>query len=494
MAVAPHLRSVGRMTSRTLLGLAALALVGCTMGEDDEGGGGVGGKGDGNGECLDPQYGDGVCHADLACGIPDIDCFDTFATDADAAAWLTSQRSSTTLAETDPRFVRARALTDRAWDTYRAVYHLGKLADARLSVVAVDDPTLNAYVTGSPDTGHAVLSVQYHSAILAPEISDDELLGVVFHELAHAVKLHILPEVYDKTQRFYVADGAEPIGSLQADDARVRTHVGEWQNLAWVAGPYAKAELRDLPFGGDFDVVFSTALQAQPNICVAQVTAYNTLRTEIQGSSTGVIDEDLVISAATSTRIRTTLDALASCMRQQGSKPSIRQLFANDPEWTSWLQSVVAANEQWLLDDDDALIAAMILIDDRRTQMRAMKQGFERDLGASWASARFFSTEEEADDVSVRLGKAHKLAAPGVSMLMRRVMGSGAAACDQAIAAQRAPYGVRLDDPHHGDCWRVAHAQQLASEADTSSARRVSAPVAREPWTPTRRPTGEPMY
>ena len=73
--------------------LAVVVMAGCVdagpMEYDIDGDG----KADGNGTCEDAKYGDGTCHIDLACGVPDIDCFQTYASDEEATA---SSRSRTT--------------------------------------------------------------------------------------------------------------------------------------------------------------------------------------------------------------------------------------------------------------------------------------------------------------------------------------------------------------------------------------------------------------
>lgn len=475
------------MTARTMLWLAALSMAGCATdgGGDDSGGG----KGDRGETCEDAQYGDGTCQVDLACGIPDIDCFETFATDADATSWIVGLGGVTALPESDARYVRARALTDRAWEAYTAVNHLGKLADARVSVVVLQNDAINAWVTGSTDWTKAVVSVHFHSAILAPELGDEEILSVVFHELAHITKLHVLPEVKDRTQRFYLADGAEPVGAFQADDARVRSHVLPWIETASLSGGYAKPELVDLPFGGNLGSLFTMLLQPLEAACATQVADVRAVQSEIVAGMSW-LDDDVTATPQLATRIRTNLDRLSACARANNPF-SLAQMLEGDTEWLDYLHTVLPADEQWLLDENDPVTALQILVGDRREKMRATAQTFEREVGAPWTAARYFSTEEEADDVSVRVTKAQKFAAPGVSTLMHRMM-TESAACDGALAKAEVPYGVRLDDSHHGTCWRIAHARQMDAGADTTARRVVD--VERRPWTPTRPSDGRPMY
>jgi len=469
--------------------LCLAALVGCAtddLGGDDTGGG----KGDQGETCTDAQYGDGVCQIGLACGIPDIDCFETFATDADASAWITGLTGQTALPETDALYVRARALTDRAWAAYTAANHLGKLADVRMSVVVLQNDVINAWVSGSTDQTKAAVSVQYHSSILAPELGDEEILAVVFHELAHITKLHVLPEVYEQTQRYYVAAGAEPIGAFQTDDTRVRTHVQEWTKIAALAGAYTRPELKDMPFGGNLGALFTWMVQSLQPACPVQAAEVLTLQNEL-AAGISWLDDDVVATAQQAARIAPALDALGACSRTS-SPLSIATLITGATDWSDYLHTALPADQQWLLDEQDGVTALQILAGDRREKLRSDALTFEREVGAAWTAARYFSTEEEADDMSVRVTKAEKFAEPGVSVLMHRVM-TDRAPCDGALAKNEVPYGVRLDDSHHGTCWRIAHAHQLANAADTT-ARRVNVEVARPMWTPTRPSDGKPMY
>jgi hypothetical protein len=471
-----------------MLLLAALTGAGCAT--DDPGDDTGGGKGDSGETCEDPQYGDGVCQIGLECGIPDIDCFQTFATDAEAASWITGVAGVTALPESDALYVRARALTDRAWAAYTAVNHLGKLADARVSVVVLQNDAINAWVAGTPDQTKVAVSVHFHSAILAPELGDEEILGVVFHELTHIAKLHVLPEVFEQTKRYYVADGAEPIGALQTDDTRVRSQVETWTNMAALAGAYSRAELSDMPFGGNLGALFTWMLQSVQPACPAQVADVVTIQSEL-AANVSWLDDDVAVTAQQKVRIDTALDLLSACSRTS-SPLSISQLITGATDWTEYLHAALPADEQWLLDESDGVTALQILAGDRREKLRTAAQTFQRDVGVPWTAARYFSTEEEADDVSVRVTKAQKFAEPGVSVLMHRMM-TDKGPCDGALASGHVPYGVRLDDSHHGTCWRIAHARQMSAGAD-SSARRVTVETARGVWTPTRPSDGTPMY
>lgn len=70
-------RIVDCTSPRHALLLVALVAAGCVAGAAGDDDPASGGKADGNGTCEDVKYGDGTCHIDLGCRIPDIDCFQT---------------------------------------------------------------------------------------------------------------------------------------------------------------------------------------------------------------------------------------------------------------------------------------------------------------------------------------------------------------------------------------------------------------------------------
>ncbi|MDQ3370168.1 MAG: M48 family metalloprotease [Myxococcota bacterium] len=481
---------------RNLLGATLLAIAvtgsGCGTTEDDVDG--PGGKGDGTGTCTDPMYGDGTCQLDLACGIPDIDCFHTFATDAEAGSWLDTVWPVAQVAESDPRFVRARALLDRAWPIYTAEEALGTLAEHRLALVLIDDATPNAFAISDPERGQAALTVHIHTGIL--DQTDEALLGVIFHELAHITKLHVFPEIKDRTRRFYVATDSEPIGAQQLEHGKAKEYGTAWMDASYFVGPYDAVGFDELPYGGNlgslFDLYLASVATSYPE-CAAKLAAVQALYTAIAPGYSG-IDRSITVPPAVTATIRPTLDALGACV---ATRPWTLAQFlqqATSPEWVDYItMTELPEAERWLL-DEDAFEVITLLAGDRRAKQRALQAAFTRQLGQPWSHLRYFSTEEHADDVAVELTQAAKLPEPGVSGLMLSLMATDRATCEGLIAAGGlVPYGVDLADDHHGECWRVAHAQQLARSSGTA-ARLAAHPVPTVPHVPTRRPDGKPMY
>jgi Zn-dependent protease with chaperone function len=89
------------------------------------------------------------------------------------------------LAETDPRFVKARELLDRGWETFRKHRAVAQLAERKPALVVIDDPVVNAFVIGDHKTGLSVFSVHVQTGALDAMAPDDANLGLMMHELQH---------------------------------------------------------------------------------------------------------------------------------------------------------------------------------------------------------------------------------------------------------------------------------------------------------------------
>jgi len=153
------------------------------------------GKCDVDQTCSDARYGDGTCQTDLSCQVPDIDCFRTFDSDAEAATWFGEFEAASAmeaggqprklLDASDPRFAHVRELADRGWAAFSKARPVGQLAEKRPAVVLIDDDTPNAFVVPDLASGKAAFSIQVQSGLLSLGASDDSVLGVMMHELQH---------------------------------------------------------------------------------------------------------------------------------------------------------------------------------------------------------------------------------------------------------------------------------------------------------------------
>lgn len=442
-------------------------------------------------ECTDPQYGDGTCDPTLSCDAPDIDCFTLFSSQAEADAWfgqmeaLQAQQEARApraiVSTTDPRFGEMRALLDQGWAAYKQVTPVGDLAGVSPALVILQDDGINAFVYGDPEHGTAAFAVVVQTGTLDALYSDDELQGLIMHELTHAIALHVVPGVKEAMRRFYVADGSEPLGFQQADDPVARGYMENWLAVAANVGQYSNAPLAGFPLNGGVDRIFIqgvAGLSAGNAVaCAEPIAQFDAVRSDLD-SLVSQLDtaihldglETEVTNAVNGAMVDlrdvclpgVTLDFIDVAAEINGTTPDqIRDSLG--PEL------VAAVEDRHFIDGVWALAYS------GREQMRAAESEFATAVGAPWSAARYFTTEEAADDATVPVLRAMSLDEHGQGLFLFGAQSEPTqGACETAMAAGMPPYGANLVDDHHATCWRVAHIEQLAaSESGAASARRI---------------------
>jgi hypothetical protein len=442
--------------------------------------------------CADPRYGDGVCNTQLDCATPDIDCFHTFATDDEAAAWygefeaMAAQQEGRTpralFTQADPRFARVRELLDRGWDAFAANRPVGDLRNHRPALVLVDDASINAFVAPDPDFKRAGFAVMVHTGVLGMDFTADASLGLMMHELQHAVGLHVIPEVKQRFQVFYVApDTGEPIGRDQTDDADARAAGSAWIAAGGEVGPQSDTTLGGLPTGGDLLRVLSAVIQEG---LAANATACEPAVDEVQARLGELAPVTDPLSGAVATPDGFTARATTALARMRDEcLPNFTKTFV---EVVAGIAGVPPEQIDAMLSaEDKALIAGLHVVDavaalaaDRRAKMIALEDNFAATTGQPWSALRYFSIEEDADDVSVPVLRGADLDPAGLGTFLA-VLLPKRAACEAVIAAGDVPpYGVDLVDDHHATCFRIYH---IGAFADATARLR---PPALPPATP----------
>jgi hypothetical protein len=453
------------------------------------------GKCDGQdtGACSDARYGDGVCQTDLSCAIPDIDCFETFTSDASAQQWFNtnieiplaaeeSRAPRSYLPESDPRFIKVRALLDRGWEAFRANRPVGQLREARPALVMLDDPGINAFVAPDIQRQLSAFSVQVQTGLLTSNLSDEAMLGVMMHELQHAVGLHLIKDTKQTIKRYYVSPpGDERIGRVQPNNEGAQKLASEWLEASGQVGSFSTAALGGMPTSGELAQVFhqvvAQANQQNPAGCAHTLALYNQLSTDLTKSidtlSGALLGDPNVILARTT-------EVLAA---------------AQNECMASWQQDLIAviaamsnqsyeAVEQAMPPSDVALVKGQHVITgianltiDRRTRMRGDEAAFQQLTGSPWTSLRFFSHEEDADDVSVPVMRGAGLSPTSLAdfLLGAGLLGEAEQPCRSMIAAAAVPaYGVDLTDAHHATCWRAYHIGAVAAWSNREAERAMA--------------------
>ncbi|HEY6033687.1 MAG TPA: hypothetical protein VIV58_05485, partial [Kofleriaceae bacterium] len=412
---------------------------------------------------------------------PDIDCYRMFATDAEAATWWSATEKSELgqtypiVPESDPRFARVRAALDKGWAAFKVNRPVGKLADARPALVLVDQPFAHAaFVYTDTTAGNQPFAVMVETPALATGATDDALLGVMMHELQHAVGLHNLGDNATKIQRYYAAPaGQEPFGRDQTDDANLRELAQAWMEAASSVGPYSQVELGGLPLAGDFQTLLAAAVGSGKQNHAAACTPIAMRIDQITQAVVGAEDPlDASLPADLSgvdTAVAEALDSLATdCL---GDFPyGVIEVGASVAGITpAQFEMRLQPHDVELVKGVPFVAGLTALVEDRRDTMRAAEGSFAGATGDDWSRLRYFSVEEDADDVSTMVMHGAGLDPTSVASFFRAVLPAEVGtACEAALPFPG--YGVDLTDPHHAVCWRIGHVQR---ESDTYRARTV---------------------
>lgn len=429
--------------------------------------------------CNDDRYGDGVCNLELSCAAPDIDCFTFARSQSDAEdifagfeAQIAAQQGRAPrriVPDTDPRWRAMRQALDAGWDAYRKTIPVADLGDHEPALVVVNDPEINAFVFGDIAQGKVNFIVVVHSGTLDQEPSEDALAGLVMHELTHAVGLHVVPGGDALFRRYYIAaDGREPLGFAQGEDAIAREHGDAWRLAATDAGPFVAPELGGVPFSGNAELLLSFGLQQLGNSaqCTAALGALVELRNDIIN---GIDFLDTSFEAPfdiTRDRADGVIADLADCVAATGDTSDAFDVVAAFLGASAAQVRAQSSDEEIaLLDGKPFVVGFADLVIARREEMRAIEQAFEEDTGEPFAALRYFSTEENADDVTVPVLARMGLEEIGAAEFLFGVLDPGSQArCQELLeAGVTPPYGADLSDEHHATCWRVDHIVQVAN-------------------------------
>lgn len=428
---------------------------------------------------LEGRYGNGTC--DATCPNRDIDCFLVFDDHAAARAWFADfenllaaeqlREPRALVSEDDPRFVRMRQMLDQGWEAYRDVAPVGALENPP-ELVVIDDPNPNAFVMSDLTTGKSAFTVMVQTGLLDTGIKDHELLGVVMHELEHAVGLHVIPGGKDRIRKHYqVLGDTEPFGFEQTNDPLAEEVIATWRALSEQASPYPSDVLQDLPmneslFQRMLRLVHAAGRQNDAAAC-AGADAARTALDEFINAHRSRFDLELDITGEEQ-QAADLASAFFAALRDQclaGTSITIYDLLAQ------FAGTTPEAVEQSLPDTDKALVADKHVVDairaltaSRHQVMKDVEQALVDMTGGDLSTLRYYSYEEAADDRSVQVLEAADLPADGNGDFLLSIMKpQDQQRCNAILdAGQVPPYG-NIGDEHHGTCWRVYHTRALAT-------------------------------
>lgn len=424
--------------------------------------------------CADPLYGNGTCDLDTSCSYPDIDCFLTFDDQASAQTWWTSNAFAAgqpTAPASDPRFANVKAALDEGWTAYKATHDVGDLAAHEVQLVLINIPTmrLGAFVSPTAGRDKAALAVFVELPFLSVGLTQDEILSVMMHELEHAVGLHVIPAVTERTARFYSAPGtSEPFGGDQPDNAGIRSLYKEWTVRAGNVGYLGDTELAGLPLygiggslGDAFAKIVAARAAATPAPCAASKARLDALETQVLNLR-APLDGSVNLASTAPTTIVDVLNQLTSeCfMGVTGDAIHFTALALAIDEAT--LRGSLSAEVRTAVEGKAVIAGFYNWVALERTHMRDVQTRFQTLTGTAWGRLRYFSTEEAADDSSVSSMAALGLSGDLIGSALVKLEKIEAMCQPLVDGGQPIPYGENLIDTHHATCWRAGNARRFA--------------------------------
>jgi hypothetical protein len=486
------------MASRLVFSL--LLVSGCIIGDTDDRDC-TGGKCDGDGDsCNDPRYGNGTCDLRLECAAPDIDCFDTFADDAAAATWFGMFEEKLAeeegrpprrfLTPADPRWAKTRELVDRGWAAFRESRAVGELRDKRPGLVMLEDPTPNAFVAPNITFDKAGFTVMVQTGLFEIGGTDDGALGVMMHEFQHVIGLHVIGDTRDRLRKFYFASqSSEPLGRFETDDAVARRYGESWRTLAGSVGMFYDPRLRALPLGGVLVQVLQAAVAqagtAQGPACMTALTAVGAIKAEV-AATLDQLTGTITVDASVPNRVDQAFANMKSACFGSFAVDVIGVMAMSQGVTPAMIEAALAPEDIALVKGKHVVDGFVALMLDRRAKMRQLESDLASKVGKQWVNLRYFSDEEDADDVSVIVLRAANIKPPHAigSFLTGFLPADAKARCADLLARSEVPpYGHDLTDEHHGYCWRADHTRRLAEHlaGDAATAPRALTPAAQMP-------------
>jgi hypothetical protein len=407
-----------------------------------------------------------------------IEHYKMFATHADALGWFEGiakryQLDGKPLPTTDPNYDPLEKELEVIWKSFTELFPRDTEGLTKPPfIVLTDSQDVNAFAIYDPE-----LAISPHVFIVNVGIftskngraNTTQIRGLIAHELAHHVLKHQWPDNREKVQKWYSVDkaAADGFGWQQKDDPTLRKTGVAFVTATTDTGDSPLVEWNGVPrLGGilskTLTYVHRDARAREPEKCSASELAYEAL--EIYLKSVTDTLQTLSLTAAVKKRIDELTRAYVEKELACGGS-------STDTLWKSLAeqyQTTEAAFKAQLAKTTTATI-----IDNARSPTDAVFSLVKRydqstvSLG-DVSKLRYYSTEEEADDVSINVLFRAGYDANGTASLLEDIGrdDAWAKACKAASDAGEPSYGPLSDDHHHA-CWRIWHSKQLIKYLST---------------------------
>ena len=395
----------------------------------------------------------------------------------DALAWFNTWKASPVgvahgdskidvISLEDARYETVEKEVAAVWGVFRKLFpNETEGLTAPPFVVLIDKPGAEAFAVYD-----RTLEVSPHAFMVGTGLLTDDngkatsraaLHGLIAHELAHHVLKHQWPGVGDKVARHYSAKNAvgAKFGFEQTDDAATRKTVTAVTNLQGWIGKVTAPELSGVPLSGGtlmyiMAAMHKTAAAVLPSKCEPATAALKAASVSFQDSFDPVTQTFDPTPAKREELARLTSEFIRlepACAA--GSTKSFYELGGEAKGTTA--AEFKSSLTQGQID----------LIERSKTPFETIVTWTKSGIDATAkfpTDLRFYSTEEEADDVAVNVLFETKDDPQAFHAMLVREIGTAEqeVACTRLAEKSEPPYGS-LSDDHHSPCWRTWHAAEL---------------------------------
>jgi hypothetical protein len=395
--------------------------------------------------------------------------YKVFQTRDEAITWFKSAQgrgdnglaSDTPVASSDPRYAAIDATVKDVWDGFVENFPDDTKDLPVPFVILINSQKAGAYALYDDALGASPNAFMIQTPSLA--VGDIPLRGLIAHELTHHVLKHKWPGVEDKIEIWYDASkaAADGFGFQQANSPA--THdtgkkaqlyglaTGDFSATQWngVARPgstiqslvdalHQKAVATNAGPCGDADTASNALLTFADPLRDRATNTFNTTPDQLTQlgtlSSAYVTKETACTSVVTGTLFQflaTSNGTTEANIRSQASQPEID---ANDKATSAYdaTLKLTAGYDQYITSTD-------------------------------LKNVRYYSFEEQADDVAVNLLAVIAFDKTGITKFLQQAIldDAGRTECDKLVTSEP-PYGI-MSDPHHSTCWRIWHTSKLAA-------------------------------
>jgi hypothetical protein len=404
--------------------------------------------------------------------------YKAFASHDEAASWFDTFKTSpagvlhgdskiSVVAESDPRYADVHREVDAIWAIFKALFPRDTEGLELPRVLLLDNAKRNAFAVFDRELGLLPHAFMINTGLLksgSGDVDIDGLRGVIAHELAHHVLKHGWDDNHEKVNRFYLAANATgaQFGFEQTNDPALSEGGNKFIELASVSGDWPVKAWNGFPRANGVLGKIKTYIhnEAKKKNAAACATAEQSLA-KVATAAAPIVADGTSVVPATAAELKA-LDA------------ATREYLARELTCTNVLTDSLVKMAAAFLGTTEAAVLAE-LPDETKAAMAPAKTAYEAVARITVAhdaalikipvdGLRYYSTEEEADDVSVNVLLRLEGANPnGMGAFFRDGMDDAARAkCDAEIASGEPKYG-RLSDGHHATCWRMWHVAKLVT-------------------------------